>query len=141
MSMPQIPEEKYRPTLCEAIIDIIKSIALEETALSHIMNAEGERTQALIKKFECSCSDEKYCELASSIKQTEKIINTIIMKEWLLLKKLETAYEIQTGLMPVKPCENCRQECRTGRHNCCNNKNCNQSSESGCELGDKKCNR
>lgn len=32
----------------EAITDIIESVALEETALSHILNAEGEKLQAVI---------------------------------------------------------------------------------------------
>jgi ADP-dependent phosphofructokinase/glucokinase len=44
MSMPQIPEEKYRPDVCEVLIDILKSIALEETALANILNAEGRKT-------------------------------------------------------------------------------------------------
>lgn len=102
MSMPQIPEEKNRPSLCEVTIDILKSVALEETALSHILNAEGERSQAMIKKFEC-CPDGRALEgLNESVRQTEKMLNTIIMKEWLLLRKLETAFEINQK-MDCKP--------------------------------------
>ncbi len=32
----------------QAITDIIESVALEETALSHILNAEGEKIQAIV---------------------------------------------------------------------------------------------
>ncbi len=43
MSMPQIPEEKFRPSLEEVVIDLLASIALEETALSHLIHAEAEK--------------------------------------------------------------------------------------------------
>ena len=32
----------------QAITDIIESVALEETALSHILNAEGEKIQKMV---------------------------------------------------------------------------------------------
>lgn len=33
---------------CQAITDIITSVALEQTALSHILNAEGEKIQKIV---------------------------------------------------------------------------------------------
>lgn len=132
MSMPQIPEEKYRPTLCEVTIDILKSVALEETALSHILNAEGERSQAVVQKFECCCDEVSLCELQESIRQTEKILNTIIMKEWLLLKKLETAFEINQN-MNCKPEK--EKDCNGNKHCRCDN-HCRRQSFPTCN-----CNR
>lgn len=47
MSMPVI-----RPSCvsrCQAITDIIESVALEQTALSHILNAEGEKIQKVLE--------------------------------------------------------------------------------------------
>lgn len=35
-------------TRSQAITDIIESVALEETALSHILNAEGEKIQKMV---------------------------------------------------------------------------------------------
>jgi len=32
----------------QAITDLIQSVALQETALSHLLNAEGEKMQAII---------------------------------------------------------------------------------------------
>lgn len=43
MGMPVIPASATTRT--QAITDIIQSIALQETALSHILNAEGEKIQ------------------------------------------------------------------------------------------------
>lgn len=46
MSMPVItPGTVTRP---QAISDLIESVALEETGLSHILNAEGEKIQAFV---------------------------------------------------------------------------------------------
>ncbi|MEG2116083.1 MAG: hypothetical protein RRZ69_00210 [Clostridia bacterium] len=46
MSMPVIvPGTTTRP---QAIADIITSVALEETGLAHILNAEGEKIQAFV---------------------------------------------------------------------------------------------
>ncbi|MEF9939760.1 MAG: hypothetical protein RR225_04395 [Clostridium sp.] len=46
MSMPIIVPGTG--TTIQAINDIIESVALEETALSHILNAEGEKIQAFV---------------------------------------------------------------------------------------------
>ncbi|MEG2014245.1 MAG: hypothetical protein RR086_00795 [Clostridia bacterium] len=46
MSMPVIIPSTT--TRCQAISDLMESVALEETALSHIINAEGEKIQKII---------------------------------------------------------------------------------------------
>lgn len=45
MSMPTITTPSNPISMSQAITDLIESIALEETALSHILNAEGEKIQ------------------------------------------------------------------------------------------------
>ncbi len=42
MSMPTITTSPNPISMSQAITDLIESIALEETALSHILNADGE---------------------------------------------------------------------------------------------------
>lgn len=48
MSMPEFPEPNPDFTLEQALIMILSSIALEEAALGHIMNAEGEKIQHIL---------------------------------------------------------------------------------------------
>ena len=45
MSMPSFPPDGANLTREEALTMIIASIAMEELALSHILNAEGEKLQ------------------------------------------------------------------------------------------------
>ena len=45
MSMPTITTSPNPISMRQAITDLIESIALEETTLSHILNAEGEKLQ------------------------------------------------------------------------------------------------
>jgi len=49
MSMPQFPPVDSILSRDEAINAILTSIAMEETALSHIINAEGEKIQYILE--------------------------------------------------------------------------------------------
>lgn len=94
MSMPTIPEENFRPTFSEAVIDLFESIALEEIALSHLINAEAEKVQAFVGKrmdFPTRPTNLQIVKLNQSV---TKLMDTIVMKEWLLLKKLENVMEL-----------------------------------------------
>lgn len=81
MGMPVItPSEVTRP---QAITDIIESVALEQTALSHILNAEGEKLQKII----ASSSDPAVLLAANS--SVEKMIKVVSYLEMILRTKLE----------------------------------------------------
>lgn len=53
MSMPVIATAANPISMSQAITDLIESIALEETALSHILNAEGEKIQKVLAMDVC----------------------------------------------------------------------------------------
>jgi hypothetical protein len=94
MSMPTIPEELFRPTLGEAVIDLFKSIAMEETAISHLLNAEAEKIQAFVGlqlDFPTNPTNQDILKFNQSV---TKLVDVIVMKEWLLFRKLETSMEI-----------------------------------------------
>ena len=55
MSMPEFPDSKDILTRDQAINAILTSIAMEETALSHIITAESEKIQFAIKHIKSNC--------------------------------------------------------------------------------------
>ena len=93
MSMPTIPKEPHRPNIKEVAIDLLESIALEEIALSHIMNAEAEKIQAFVGKHLNFPTHPHSDDIIKFNKGVNQLLETIVMKEWLLLKKLENVME------------------------------------------------
>lgn len=81
MSMPIIVPGKT--TRCQAISDIIESVALEQTALSHILNAEGEKIQAFLAMPGVSPST-----LLAANKSVKTIVESITRLEMVLQSKL-----------------------------------------------------
>lgn len=94
MSMPQIPENKHRPNLHDTIIDLLESIALEEMSLSHLLSAEAERIQAFVGKNQDFPTSSSTNEILCFNKTSSNLLDTIVMKEWILYKKLLAALEV-----------------------------------------------
>ncbi|QGG48575.1 hypothetical protein [Heliorestis convoluta] len=94
MTMPTIPKR----TREEAITDVIESIALEETALAHLINAEADKIEHYLKS-KTICPD----KLIALNKTVEQVLKTIIKKEMLLQFKLETAMDTKPPC-PPPPC-------------------------------------
>ena len=91
MSMPNIPDIKpdIDITMEETIKLLLASIALEELSLAHIMNAEAEKIQEVVK---CSCG--KLDGLLSIDDSVERILRDVIKKEMLLEFKFENVLEL-----------------------------------------------
>lgn len=91
MSMPNIPDIKPKIDICkEDVVNLIlASVALEEIGLAHIINAEGEKLQAIIAAKPC------IEELLEANKSVERVLRAVIKKEMLLEFKIEDALEIQ----------------------------------------------
>lgn len=80
MSMPVIvPGTVTRP---QAISDIIESVALEQTGLSHILNAEGEKIQAAVANGTID-------QMLAVNKSVQSMVNTVARLETVLQMKLE----------------------------------------------------
>ncbi len=82
MSMPVITASDT--DLCQAVTDIVESVALEQTALSHILNAEGEKIQAFLAMDGVTAD-----QLLDVNKSVEKMVNSISKLELILQSKLE----------------------------------------------------
>lgn len=98
MSEPIIPERTQE----EALTDLLESIALEETALAHILNAEGEKIQAIAEFFSLGeITADELLELQDSVRKTLRLP---IKKEILLQFKLEDVLDFKEKLeFPIEP--------------------------------------
>ena len=83
MGMPVITPSTT--TRAQAITDIIESVALEEAALSHVLNAEGEKIQKIV-----AMEDVTPEVLMATNKSVEAMVNAVSRLEMILQSKLST---------------------------------------------------
>lgn len=81
MSMPVITPGTV--TRDQAISDLIESVALQETGLSHILNAEGEKIQAVVALPNVTTG-----ELLAVNTSVQDTINAVARMEMILQSKL-----------------------------------------------------
>ncbi|MEG2420715.1 MAG: hypothetical protein RSB55_04125 [Oscillospiraceae bacterium] len=81
MSMPVILPGTV--TQAQAISDIIESVALEQTGLSHILNAEGEKIQAFVHMTGVTAD-----QLLAVNKSVQDTVNAVTRLEMVLQSKL-----------------------------------------------------
>ena len=94
MSMLSFPQNGAELTRDEALTMIIASIAMEELALSHILNAEGEKLQYILGALPDS---RKHCagteEVLAVNESVTGLLNAVAQNQMLLKNKLERALE------------------------------------------------
>lgn len=92
MSMPNIPDIKPKVdiSLEDTIVLLLASVALEELSLAHIMNAEAEKIQEVIKDHGCN----KLNDLLCIDKSVDRMLRDVIKKEMLLEFKFENILEL-----------------------------------------------
>lgn len=95
----------------EALTMIIASIAMEELALSHIVNVEGEKLQYILgtlsRKHEICASTQEVLAVNKSVKE---LLDTVMQSQMLLKGKLEKALEASGRVSvpapgPICPCK------------------------------------
>lgn len=98
MSMPVI--ECHDIDKCCAAASLLQSIALEETAISHILNAEGEKLQKALSMPDCS-----HGFLLDINKSVEDMVDKITALEIVLKSKLDLVAPILENCnhKPQKP--------------------------------------
>lgn len=82
MGMPVITPSTTSRT--QAITDIIESVALQQAALSHILNAEGEKLQKIL-----SFEDLRTETILQANKSVESMVDAVSGLELILKQKLE----------------------------------------------------
>lgn len=122
MSMPSFPSCGADMTKDEALTMIIASIAMEELALSHIVNAEGEKLQYILGTLPGSrkpCASTQ--EILAVNQSAAAVLDTVMQSQMLLKGKLEKALEASSRKpVPDPPCppdHPCKPPC--GGSSCC----------------------
>lgn len=104
MSMPTFPEGGVSITKEQAFNMLLGSIAMEELALSHILNAEGEKLQYVLgtlpQAAKVHTNTEEILEVNQSI---TKILEHVAHNQYLLKGKLSQVLEAQEKWCPP-PC-------------------------------------
>ncbi len=91
MGMPVI--EPGTSTRYQAITDIISSVALQEAALAHILNAEGEK----IQKFVADDSTATYAQMLEVNTSVATMVAAVESLEVILRTKLELFSDVLTN--------------------------------------------
>ena len=119
MSMPEFPRREDILSRDDAINAILTSIATEEAALSHIINAEGEKLQYALAQ----CADlDKIVDVNKSI---SSVLETITDLQFILKNKMRIAEKFLAE--PAKKCC-CKCSCCSCSNCCSNNNSCNSNS-------------
>lgn len=79
------------PTRDEALNRLLQSIAMEEEALSRLLDAEANKALAFVGKNLDFPNDPTNHEIITFNRTVISILDSMLMAEWLLLKKLDTA--------------------------------------------------
>ena len=94
MSMPEIDLEEIEPR--EALAAIIASIALQEAAVAHVLNAEGEKIQAVVGLDEATVED-----LQGINDSVGDLVDSVSNLSGEISRKLRTAMEaLFPGMLP-----------------------------------------
>ncbi len=109
MSMPSFPPNGADMTREEALTMIIASIAMEELALSHILNAEGEKLQYILGTLPGA----KLCagpqDVLAVNKSVTALVEAVTQNQMLLKNKLERVLDACPP--PWKPGRPCEESC------------------------------
>jgi len=118
MSLPQFPKKSNILTRDQALDAILTSIAMEEVALSHIINAEGEKIQYILKAAKENKADvcdvlEVNESVSSMLEQVNDIQITLKNKLRWALKYLPKPEETPRPLppRPKPPCPKPKPPC------------------------------
>ncbi|WP_166246065.1 hypothetical protein [Paenibacillus turpanensis] len=105
MSMPKYPEERKMRSYQEIVKDILESVALEELAIAHLINAEAEKIQAFTGHyggFPTAPSNKQINEFQT---QVARILEALAEKQKILVRTIELSKELLEDCEELEPDE------------------------------------
>lgn len=94
MKIPDFPKRDGH-TMEDTILDLMDSIAKEEKAIAHLLDSESKKIEAFVGcefNFPTTPTNQEILHFNKSI---HRIVEAVLMKEWLLYKKLETVIGVK----------------------------------------------
>lgn len=109
MSMPEFPLPNPDLTCEQALNMILSSIAMEELALSHILNAEGEKIQHVLGISSgtprCLSCPADTGEILAVNKSVTALLEMVMQNQLILKNKMEKVLEyLPKPCAPLRPC-------------------------------------
>jgi hypothetical protein len=86
---------KHPRSLDEALTHLVKSIAIEEEALATLMRAEADKTLAFVGKDRELPTNPTNSEFIQFNQTVTKLLDSILMAEWMLMKKIDSVMQFQ----------------------------------------------
>lgn len=103
MSMPEFPKPNPDLTQEQALTMILSSIALEEAALSHIINAEGEKIQYVLSRSPCGRCPSSLEDVLAVNKSVTNLLEMVMQNQLILKNKMEKVLEFLPPAPPRPP--------------------------------------
>ena len=104
MSMPSFPPNGADMTREEALTMIIASIAMEELALSHILNAEGEKLQYILDSLPgLNGPPATVSDVLSANESVRSMLETAVQNQLFLKSKMQGALTVSPMQGPTGP--------------------------------------
>ena len=100
VSMPEFPKPNPDLTQEQALTMILSSIALEEVAFSHIINAEGEKIQYILNKPDVNGCHADLKDIAAVNKSVADLLGIVLQNQMILKNKMDRVLEY----LPKPPC-------------------------------------
>lgn len=123
MSMPEMPKPDPDFTQDQALTMILSSIALEEMALSHIMEAEGEKIQYILTQTCCGDCSVGLEGILAVNKSVAALLEVVLQNQMILKNKMEKVLEYlpRPPKPPCPPIPPCPEKCRPCKDTVCFN--------------------
>jgi len=94
MTMPKYPDKEHKRSYKEILRDIMESVALEELAIAHIINAEAEKIQAFTGHYGGFPTSPTTKQINDFQTQVARILEALSEKQKTLQRTLELSKEI-----------------------------------------------
>ena len=104
MSMPSFPKDGANMTREQALTMVVASIAMEESALSRVIDAEGDKLRYILDRCRDDGSEETPKEILDANESVTRLLDAVAQNQLILRGKLDLALSAGGGYPPVPPC-------------------------------------